>query len=391
MAGPAESLALFRQNYAHVLSTAGLISIKYVTNNELIISIARGTYRIVDTFYLDKNFFCTHPLYNWEPQKSRRILLYNLSPIYEEIPSRFLRIVGAMPHEFQLGAFSGFFVNNQTTTLVTQFMTGMPLLTALYVMPKYDFARMGSYAGQVPWGYFNVRYLFDPFLRKLSNIAGIDIFTVDKSKLPQKPVPNATLIHSNINVMFDAGTQSYMNNQSYGMAYLANHIYREDPAVVKHDEDIIKNSFAHADNPDPIKFTNATNVFYQKLNRLSELHDIILESSIVNEIPKNEITKPAGAVEIKGIVGERALFTTNCARENCTFVANIAYAPGWHAFVNGRAATIDRANFAFMSTTIPNGNSTVWLIYNSLPKTISYFVSLLFLLGIAILSSKRNR
>jgi len=375
-------ISKYSQRYYNAL---GLASIRFANSNQ-VIAAAKNTYPIVDAYYLDNRLFCTNPLYQWAEHRTRRILLYNISSLYEYSPSRFMRILSAMPQGPQLGVFSGFFVNNQSTTLVSQFMTGIPLFTALYIMPGYDYARIGSYSCLVPWNYFHVGFLLDSFLRKLSNITGIDIFTVQKKDLARKTVPQAIPLQSKLNPLFDDGYQSFINKQSYGMAYLANRIHYEDPREIKHDEGIIKDFFAHADNPKTDQFMMATNVFYQKLMTLKNKHDILLESLSPDNMDVREMNKPAGSVEIKGMIGERALFTSHCERKNCIFVFNAAKAPGWHAIVNGQSTPIQRANFGFMSTEVPKGNSTIWFIYSALPNTISYFVSILSLIMVFIIS-----
>lgn len=388
----------YKQDYYRELAGAGLTSIKLAASDQ-VIKAAKNTYRTIDKYYLDDRLYCINPLYDWTKSNTHRILLYNLGSLYEQIPNRYMRIMSVIPMGPQLGVFSGFFVNNQTTILSAQFMTGMPLLTALYIMPNYDFARVGSYAGLVPWSYFDITYLYNPFTRKLLNISGMDIFTVDKQDLPAKKVPHVIPIKTTMPKMFDKvpplknkirpkslmgkGYQSYINTDSYGMAYLANNINYVDPRNIKEHEAVIKNFFAHADEPDTIQFRQATSALYYLLMSLHEKRDILLE-----DIPKMTAkdSRPAGNVTIQGIVGERALFNTNCARKDCRFVLNITMAPGWRAFVNGKPADILRANLTFMSIPVPEGKATVWFIYSSLPNLISYLISMVSLIMIFVIS-----
>ncbi len=385
-------ISAYKNNYYQTLSHYGVNTINTVSNENLILAIARNTDTMVDNYYLDTNINCINPLYTWHTwhtirnntdKNSRRILQYNLASLYDQIPNRYMRIVGASLDEFQLGVFSGFFVNNQTTSLNIQLMTGMPMLTALYVLPGCEFANMGTYQAAVPWNSFYSKYFIDPLLRKIINISGIDVFTLETSDPGLDKIPGVTKVPSSLNKVFVLAEElhSYINTESYGMAYLANNILYVNPKEVKQPEKEIKHDFADG-GVDIWKFVRATTELYGKLNQLKEKHDIILEASPPVESSHDVMVKPAGSVTINGIVGERAMFTTNCLREDCTFVFNTAKAPGWHVFVNGKSAKVERANFAFMATTVPNGHAIVWFIYQSWASFVSYLLSMFCLISV---------
>ncbi len=381
----------YQNNYEVSLKKFNVSSIKDVANDGLILAIANSSYKNIDDYYLDSRLFCINQMYNEYGDAKRRITHFNLGSLYSQIPSRYMRIVAAYPNDTQLGAYSGFFVNNASTTLETQFMSGMPLLTALYVMPKYDYGILGTCRSQVPWGYFNANAFFDGLTRKVLDIAGIDVFSVLKSQLKSGNFPEfvgAKPIDTNVRGQFGGDYAVYLNTQSYGMAYLANHITYEDPHTIRHFERAIQKYFAHADKHDPYDFVAITTILYDKLMKLADKQDILLEAMppLSNEL--ENANTPAGTTIIHGIVGPRAWFNADCLREKCTFVLNISNATGWHAYVNGYKTPITRANFAFMAIPLPQGNSSIWFIYSPIGDLISYFVSILGLIYLVIITKR---
>ena len=212
------------------------------------------------------------------------------------------------------------------------------------------------------------------------DVGGVDLFTVTKSDLGKTRIPGTLEFARSVHPVFDIGLKTFVNQQSYGMAYLVNHTTYADPDSIQFYENIIKQHFLK--HRDPTKFVAATTVLYQQLMGLKNQHDIILEAKKADQRIENN---PAGSVAIKGIVGKRALFHTNCLRDHCTFVFNIAKTQGWHAYVNGKPSEITRANFAFIATTVPHGASTVWFIYESPAQTIPYFFSIISLMVLIIL------
>ena len=384
---------LYFANYQSTLSKFGVQTIAGINKSHTILAVAKSSYNNIDNYYLDSRLFCVNAMYNQAADAKRRILHFNLGSLYDLIPSRYLRIVAAYPNDTQLGAYSGFFVNNQTTALGTQFMSGMPMLTALYVLPKHDYAKLGSYSALVPWGYFSPDAFFDGITRKVLDVSGIDVFSVLKSQMAIKKLPSfagSIPIETHIRPQFGEDYQVFQNTQSYGMAYLANQIHYENPRSIHNFEKSIKKYFAHADDHNSYDFRAITDVLYGKLMLLNNKYDIILEANPPLAATTSGVDQqPLGQIQIKGIVGARAWFETDCLRQNCIFVVNIAKSSGWHAFVNGTPVKILRANFAFMATSVPKGISSVWLIYSPWGDVISYFVSMisLILLFFMMLSS----
>ncbi|HEX4046057.1 MAG TPA: YfhO family protein [Gammaproteobacteria bacterium] len=380
---------VYQTQYANTLKKFNINSISSVQSTPLILAIAKNSYKTIDNYYLDDKLFCINPLYHWEPTHQRRILRHNLMGLYTELPDHFQRILSAAQAEWTIGPAPGLLPINQTTTMDTRFMTGLPLLTALYVLPKFNFNNAGSYDSAAPWNYLRANFILDPTIRKVLDISGIDIFTVSTAELGNNTIPHTVPLKGEVHPVFQEALKSFINTQSYGLAYLAEEIFYAHPATIHSHEKVIKRYFKRHKNIS--EFQRVTNELYEKMMTLDKKFAIYLESknqplsSGMSE--KNQ--QAAGWVDKKGMVGERAFFVTHCQRENCTFVFNFAYAPGWHALVNDKTSKIQRANFAFLSTEVPTGQATVWFIYEPFYRLISYFISILTLGGIAFISYKK--
>ena len=381
----------YKNTYYAALATANVTSIATVTDAASILQLARVTGPTIDQFYLDKNFYCLHPLYAWHgAPAARRILRYNLAGLYDQLPRPYTSILSAVADDWLTGSNAGLYLINQTTTVDARFMTGYPLLTALYMLPKYDFVAIGRYASPATWNYFRADSFIDPLTRKVLDIAGVDVFTVAPDDLGEKEIPAVRPLLTTIAPVFERYV-SFVNYRSYGIAYLANHIQRVWPANVAHMERVIKHYFKHHD--DTPAFTRATQALYQQLQALPEPHDVILETKQMATLDRkfDDFDNPAGSVEIKGMIGGRNLFISHCAsdRDHCLFVLNLADAPGWLAYVNGQQTTIARVNFAFMGVMVPTGVSKIWIIYSPWTTALAYFSSALCLLSILVLSCRR--
>ncbi len=382
--------AEYKAQYDKLLSAFHINSFSSILDEPSIIAIATAGTHLIDSFYLDNRIFCVNPLYDWSHYTHRRILRHNLSGLYMGISNKYSLILSAVADDWLMGPTPGLFTVNQTTVLDTRYMSGLPLLTALYVLPKYDFVNISHPGSAAPWNFFRADSFGDSVTRKILNISGIDIFTAYKNDLGLKKIPGVLALHSTINPIFDYGLITFQNTQSYGLAYLAEHIHYENPELIKQDEAIIKDYFKKNSNPD--KFISVQNSLYQNLMQLQNKHDIILESAEPKKVLSNTpFSSIAGTSKIKGIVGDRAFFTTTCLRHNCIFVFNTAYAEGWHAFVNNKSSTISRANYAFMATTVPQGKATVWFIYEPLSRIIGDFISITALIIFILLSNTRRK
>jgi hypothetical protein len=377
----------YSETYYKNLASHGLTSVNAVTNPQLILALANTNVSNIDNFYFDEKLNCSNRLIDWKTGHTTNILNYNIGGMYfNNFTNPYTRILFSVDMGVHLGVFPGFFVNNQTTSLGTQYLTGMPILTALYVIPGYNFQYLGSYSGLVPWCAFWSGYVTDPFLRKLLNISGIDAFTVSIAELNKRikkkettGVPDATLLPNNARAQFGGNDfQTYMNNQSYGMTYLANQITYINPDELRHAKNEIKRYFARPEHHNVYAFTQATTVYYNKLRELKANHDLILERTK----PLAVEPAPNGTTRVHGIVGERAFFSADCPQAKCLFVYNLSHAPGWFAMVNGRFRKIFTANFAFMATEIPRGQSTIWFIYQPLSSLFCYLLSTITLIAI---------
>jgi hypothetical protein len=374
MKNPTLSTEIFNQYkipYENKLRASGLTSIDGAQSDADVINAATQVTTIVDGYYLNKKINCQNTYYDWGLQ-SHRLLRYNLNGLYDMKPDKYSIILMSTNQDWITGSTAGHFMVNQTETLDTRFMAGLPLLTALYVTPRNDFSKSGNYSSPANFRYFNATNLQDLATRKAMDIGGVDIFTFFKSDLKNNKVADTRILPSAINPRFSELFESRINTRSYGHAYFANSITYADPAEIRGYEQSIQRYFRHRD--DPAAFTATTNILYDRLLKLQSKHDIILESK---PLPK---MFSEGDIQIKGIVGERSFFETNCRGKQCLFVFNTGDAPGWHAYVNGKESKILRANFAFMATVVPSGASTIWFIYSSITQLSSYFLSIITLL-----------
>lgn len=368
---PLNILSQYKVKFKAALAGVNINSVTKMADAHTIIAFAQKNSRLIDAFYLDPHFYCVTPLYDWTKVK-RKVMRYNLTSLYENIPNKYSRIVAASIDDTLTSPLAYFF-NNQTATMDVRFATGMPLLTSLYVMPKYDFSTIGHYSEAMPWHMYNAALFNDPIIRKVLNVGGIDIFTVRTWDLRQ-PILDTKPINAYLNPIFGTDFQSFFNTQSYGMAYIANNISYENPATIIPYENVIKK---HLSNHKQIEqFKNATYELYQKLLNLKNKGDIILESTSFINDSHTSTKKMNGTVEIKGVIGERALFEANCFNKNCVFVYNTAKALGWHAYVNDKPSIIQRVNFAFMGVFIPQGKTLIWFIYQPFYQFLLYLISL---------------
>jgi hypothetical protein len=195
------------------------------------------------------------------------------------------------------------------------------------------------------------------------------------------------ILHTTMNPLFGPYL-SFINRESYGLAYLAEHITIADPETITPYEHIVKQYFSR--HEDHAAFFKATNFLYDKIMLLKSKHDIILETKSHTPTPSHLSSAQPDAVKILGMVGGRNYFSTHCGEPFCTFVLNYADAPGWYAFVNGVNTKIERVNFAFMGITVPYGQSTVWFIYSPLSWTLTYFVSILSLIGLIFAGCRKK-
>lgn len=385
------ALAHAPQTIRNEYETAYAASIRGAVDDNAI-KLAGMAYPIIDRFYLDTRLFCRNPLYDFappqDPHRERRVLRHNLAGLYVELPPYKTILFGV--HDWAPGAAPGLWVNNESMTFDPKFMTAMPLFTALYILPKYDFTSVGTYSAPMPVLYYTPSTLSDKVTRKVLDIAGIDIFTVYKHEI-KAPIPDTEPLTGKVNPNFDAGMASFINLDSYGLAYLANHISYADENAISADEASLRKYFSTI-KKNPQEFRGMTERLYDRLLQLKDKHDIVLETEGEEMLGEGQAT-PAGTLQINGIVGEKALFTADCKRSECEMVFNVSWVPGWRAYVNNVPQDIARANFAFLAVKVPHGLSHIWLVYDSWIQIISSIISLLTLTMVAVVCSncKQNK
>jgi hypothetical protein len=106
---------------------------------------------------------------------------------------------------------------------------------------------------------------------------------------------------------------------------------------------------------------------------LSYISDSVTTDSI--NTPANEV------VRITAFRPGRFIFSLNPVQPG-ELVLFQQYNHNWKAFVNGKAAEIQKANTAFMKTRIPEGNSTVEFIYKPRKVILAMWVSFIVILSV---------
>src|SRR3989344_1963569 len=196
------------------------------------------------------------------------------------------------------------------TTLDSRFMMGYPLIQALFLIPGHDYANRGYYQFPLPWALEAERVLAAES-RKLLNIAGIDVITIDKRDLPRiRDRSDLQEIETPLHPRLDPGYLVFRDKRSYGLAYIARSITEIDTDAVEKAEQTIQRYF-HSELPMK-EYLETINKLRSKLLRLPGPHDVIIERE--NAMPDTILarTNTPGSVKFEGMIGPRAAMTVNC-------------------------------------------------------------------------------
>ena len=96
-----------------------------------------------------------------------------------------------------------------------------------------------------------------------------------------------------------------------------------------------------------------------------------------------------GNVEITASRGEDLVIRVLASQAGFLFVSD-QYYPGWEATVDGSAAPIHRANYAFRAVRVPEGESTVVFRYRPASLRIGAAVSGISLLALVVYAARRT-
>lgn len=128
--------------------------------------------------------------------------------------------------------------------------------------------------------------------------------------------------------------------------------------------------------------------------------DFDLKESVILEEKPSDFLKRNGSVEsflkIETYEPQKIEMRTETSDSQVLFLSDNYY-PGWQAFLDGNATKIYRANYAFRSVIIPEGEHTISFVYNPMAynvgKTISLislFVFLMMFLNFSFLKKERR-
>ena len=83
------------------------------------------------------------------------------------------------------------------------------------------------------------------------------------------------------------------------------------------------------------------------------------------------------SVNIKKIIGSKAVFDVDCKDQNCWFVYNIAALRGWNAYSGSQKISIHKANLGFIGIQLNQGKHFLWLEYRPFIRDVSLIITLI--------------
>ena len=143
------------------------------------------------------------------------------------------------------------------------------------------------------------------------------------------------------------------NSTSYGRAYIAKWVKVIDPS-----ENMQNLSYMEL----PKKWPRSDKLLENFRDNIAKIPDgiwraALIESSDPAEAEKNPKTFDAdNTVEIKRIIGSKAVFNVDCQEESCWFVYNTAALAGWSAYSGSTRLPIQKANLGFIGVKLDRGN-----------------------------------
>jgi len=387
----AKNVVDYAEKYRQLLKGHHIDASGYLRSAPEIYEFAKAAASLVDGFYTDAAYSCVHPADSTFVGNDKIFMLPNLASVYSPLPTPFLKLAGftadsSLPHlvhtkdtgSIFMGTGPGLFVHNSNGSYDARFMVGAPLAHALYLLPQSDFTSLGTYRRENRNWELSPTLLFKPLYRKLFDIAGIDMIVAPRSRATEfAATPGFTQLEPSSPPSLPAFNDVILvrNEESYGMAYLANRILHVPESEVAPLEHTLWRYLTRKEAPE--LFGKARAQFYAQLNELKDRHDIILEAP-----PPPESSTPAGTVTIRNILGEATIMKADCLRDECELVYNLVKLPGWYAYADGKPLQISRANFAFLAVPLLRGTHEVWFIYA--PASFLCF-TLLSLVGLLLL------
>lgn len=316
--------------------------------------------------------------------------------------TRVMAVVGKSQVAFLSAGRNVTDAHNNSMMFDTRVYGGFPTIQALYMYPvgalagfRYMLALNGDYSvgnSRYPWVYTNDDVLGDDDFRKLLEIAGVGAYLIppepDLLKALANPAEQLTRIAGK------GGPESgnfYLvrDDRAYPTTYLARVVGTVDSATIDALGAAAQAFYRqHMDLDDYRKILDPA---ISRLVAMPDRNDAIAERT--QNAPKVKVGTAAGDpesrggfVKIDGVIGPRIGLKVHCPDTQCMAVYNLAALPGWRAYVDGEPAVISRANFAFLSVTVPKGDHYLAFFYATAGQTISDVVTLLIFLVFLIIS-----
>ena len=375
-------------------------------------SAAHAVAPLIDEAHLGDKA-CVYPpiTHGWSWNAPDRIVRYNNDSLFQNLPSPFLRILGAtgrrgegprtnppLPFEdprtveaprvidSHLALGSGRLIINSTTTLDSRFMMGQPFVHALFLYPGYIFPKRGTYYDLMSWK-LDAREVLTPDARHLLNIAGVDVFTVREEDLIELPIKGVSVIPYKMPRQIDPRYRVLRNGQSNGLAFVATAQQSIPSAQIQEWETQIKQYFRREINAKSYRAVLSS--MKDALGKLGR-REVLLGSDDAQNLEETGMPgdrKAAGdsingaKLTIVDIIGGQAAFNVTCPQEQCLVVFNTAYFGGWHAYVDGTRTNAVRANLAFLGASVPQGNHDLVFSFRPTANIVAAFISLIVVIA----------
>ncbi len=168
--------------YEKVLSDYGQSSARYLKTAD-VIAFAHRVAKTIDQYYLTQSNCISNAMSPAGHFPVWRIADYNNSAIFSSIDSieNTNRISFATFSDNSLGVGDGLFINNGNTSVDARFVSALPIINAIYLIPGFNFTHMPKY-GELgyfarPWNLLAGQVL-TPESRKMLDISGIDYLVI---------------------------------------------------------------------------------------------------------------------------------------------------------------------------------------------------------------------
>jgi len=316
--------------------------------------------------------------------------------------TRVMAVVGKLQVAFLSAGRNVTNAHNNTMMYDTRVYGGFPPIQALYMYPesalrgfRYMLALLSNYHisnSRYPWVYYNDDILGNDDFRKLLEIGGVGAYLIapepDLLKALANPSDQLTRIAGN------GGPESgnfYLvrDDRSNPTAYLAHVVGTADSATIDELGTAAEAFYRQRLGLDA--YRKILDPAIRRLVAMPQRDDAIIEQAPsapkVNVQPGVEGPESRGGfVKIDGVVGPRIGLKAHCPDMQCTLVYNLAALPGWRAYIDGKPTTISRANYAFLSVPVPEGDHYAAFFYATAGQTISDLASLAVFLTLLIIS-----